>query len=255
MRVVCLNQLLFPFYFRLGSLQIHPHWVFESLAYFIGFRCYLRLRKTSGDHLDNSHRLWIVAAAIVGAALGSKLLYWLENPLLTLENWNNPFYLMAGKTIVGGLLGGLLAVEWCKQRLGIVRRTGDLFALPLAVAIAIGRIGCFLSGLADETFGNPTRLPWGIDFGDGLQRHPTQLYEVSFLLLLALWLYRLAGGPHREGDLFKSFMVGYFGFRLLVDFIKPGVPFAGLTTIQWACLATLLYYARDLPFLLRLKEA
>jgi phosphatidylglycerol---prolipoprotein diacylglyceryl transferase len=250
-----LNQALFPFYFRLGSLQIHPHWVFESLAYFIGFRCYLRLRKTSGDHLDNSHRLWIVAAAIVGAALGSKLLYWLENPLLTLQNWNNPYYLMAGKTIVGGLIGGLLAVEWSKQRLGIVRRTGDLFALPIAVAIAIGRIGCFLSGLADETFGNPTSLPWGIDFGDGIARHPTQLYEVMFLLLLGGWLYRLAHRAHREGDLFKSFMVGYFGFRLLVEFIKPGVSLAGLTAIQWACLVMLLYYARDFPFLLRLKEA
>jgi phosphatidylglycerol---prolipoprotein diacylglyceryl transferase len=250
-----LNQVLFPFYFRLGSLQIHPHWVFESLAYFIGFRFYLQLRANSGDHLSYSHRLWIVAAAAVGAALGSKLLYWFENPLLTLQNWNNPFYLMAGKTVVGGLIGGLLAVEWTKKRLGIVRRTGDLFAMPLAVAIAIGRIGCFLSGLGDETYGNQTSLPWGINFGDGIQRHPAQLYEVIFLLLLALWLYRLTYKPHREGDVFKSFMVGYMGFRLLVDFIKPGVSFAGLTTIQWVCLAMLLYYARDFPFLLRLKEA
>jgi phosphatidylglycerol---prolipoprotein diacylglyceryl transferase len=250
-----LNQVLFPFYFWLGSLQIHPHWVFESLAYFIGFRLYLRLRANSGDHLSYSNRLWIVAAAAVGAALGSKLLYWFENPLLTLQNWKNPFYLMAGKTVVGGLIGGLLAVEWTKKRLGIVRRTGDLFAIPLAVAIAIGRLGCFLSGLGDETYGNQTSLPWGINFGDGIQRHPAQLYEVIFLLLLALWLYRLTRKPHREGDVFKSFMVGYMGFRLLIDFIKPGAAFAGLTAIQWACFAMLLYYARDFPFLLRLKEA
>ena len=84
--------------------------------------------------------------------------------------------------------------------------------------------------------------------------HPTSKTTV-FLLLLALWLYRLSQKPHREGDLFKSFMVGYMGFRLLVDFIKPGASFIGLTAIQWACFATLIYYARDFPFLLRLEEA
>ena len=53
----------------------------------------------------------------------------------------------AGKTIVGGLIGGLIAVEWIKRRLGVTVATGDLFAVPLIVGIAIGRVGCFLSGL------------------------------------------------------------------------------------------------------------
>ena len=245
----------FPIYLRIFSLQIHPHWVFESLAYFIGFRIYRRGRRDVGDHLNNSDRLWIIAAAIIGAALGSKLLYWLESPVETLQNWNNLFYLMAGKTIVGGLIGGLFAVEFTKQRLGITRRTGDLFAIPLAISIAIGRIGCFLSGLSDETYGTATALPWGVDFGDGITRHPTQLYEMLFLLLLAGWLYLLQRQPHREGDLFKTFMVAYLGFRLFIDFTKPGVALLGLTAIQWACVVMLLYYARDLPYLLRAKEA
>ncbi|MEW6126904.1 MAG: prolipoprotein diacylglyceryl transferase family protein [Acidobacteriota bacterium] len=247
--------MTFPVYFKIASLQIHPHWIFESLAYFIGFRIYLRLRKNTGDHLDSSNRLWIVVAAAVGAALGSKLLYWLENPALTLQNWNNPFYLMAGKTVVGGLLGGFLAVEIAKKILGITRRTGDLFAIPLTLAIAIGRIGCFLSGLGDETYGIATALPTGIDFGDGVSRHPTQLYEAGFLLLLGFWIYRLSQHAHREGDPFKLFMVGYMGFRLLIDFIKPAVAFGGLTAIQWACLLALVYYARDLPYLFHIKES
>jgi phosphatidylglycerol:prolipoprotein diacylglycerol transferase len=74
---------------------------------------------------------------------------------------------MGGKMIVGALMGGLLAVEWAKRRLGVTVRTGDLFALPLCAGIAIGRVGCFLTGLEDHTVGAHTTLPWGVDVGDG----------------------------------------------------------------------------------------
>src|ERR1700687_941784 len=133
----------FPVYLRIGSLQIHPHWVFEALAYAVAFRLYLTLRRREGDPLDDDTRWWVIAAAAAGAAVGSKVLYWFEDPRLTLAHWHDPIFLMGGKTIVGALIGGLLAVEWIKHRLGITRRTGDLFALPLCVGIAIGRIGCF----------------------------------------------------------------------------------------------------------------
>ena len=245
----------FPFYLPLGPLRLHPHFVFEALAYFVGYRVYLKQRKRSGDHLSSRDRTWIVAAAICGAAIGSKLLYWLGDPALTVRRWNDVFYLMAGKTIVGGLIGGLIAVEAIKRRLGILRRTGDLFAIPLCIGIAIGRVGCFLSGLSDDTYGIATGLPWGIDFGDGIRRHPVQLYEIVWLGVLAIGLGWLARKPHREGDLFKGFMLGYFGFRLAIDFLKPGVTFAGLTSIQWACVMMLLYYCRNLPYIFMRKEA
>lgn len=177
-----------PFHIPLGPLRLHPHFVFEALAYFVGYRVYLKQRKRSGDHLSTRDRMWIVAAAICGAAIGSKVLYWLGDPALTVRRWNDLFYMMAGKTIVGGLIGGLIAVEAIKHRLGIPRRTGDLFAIPLCVGIAIGRIGCFLSGLSDDTYGITTGLPWGIDFGDGIRRHPVQLYEIVWLCLLAILL-------------------------------------------------------------------
>jgi phosphatidylglycerol:prolipoprotein diacylglycerol transferase len=105
----------FPIYIHLGPLALHPHWVFESLAYVLGFRLYLWQRARRGDTLSNAQRMWIVAAAMAGAALGSKLLYWCIDPALTWRRWQDPYYLMAGKTIVGGLIGGLLAVEWIKQ--------------------------------------------------------------------------------------------------------------------------------------------
>src|SRR5260221_11390397 len=73
---------------------------------------------------------------------------------------------MSGKTIVGALIGGLIAVELAKHILGIKQRTGDLFAVPLCLGIAIGRIGCFLTGLEDHTSGVATSLPWGVNFGD-----------------------------------------------------------------------------------------
>jgi len=226
---------------------VHPHWVFETLAYAVAFRVYLYLRRGRGDVLDDSRRWWVIAAAAVGAVLGSKMLYWFEDPRLTLAHWNDPAALLGGKTIVGALIGGLLAVEWTKKRIGVSRRTGDLFAVPLCAGIAIGRIGCFLTGLDDHTAGIATRLPWGVNFGDGILRHPTQLYEVLFVLALGVFLWRRTRLAHAEGDIFKMFMVGYFGFRLLCDFLKPDVRvFAGLSSIQWACVGMLLYYFRDI---------
>jgi prolipoprotein diacylglyceryltransferase len=242
-------------HFRHGA---EAHWLFESAAYFVGFRLYVGLRKRSGDVVSMEQRWWVVAAAVAGAALGSKALNWLVDPALFRRNWDNPYFLMSGKTLVGGLIGGLFAVEWAKRLIGVRRRTGDLFAIPLCVGIAVGRVGCFLAGLEDDTYGVATSLPWGVDFGDGVARHPTQLYEALWLGLVSLWIWRLSEIPRREGDLFKAFMVAYFAFRLGVDFIKPGIPlgpwFLQLTAIQWACAAMLLYYARDLPHLVPFRR-
>jgi phosphatidylglycerol:prolipoprotein diacylglycerol transferase len=242
----------FPLYLHLGSLRIHPHLVFEVLAYAVAFRVYLWLRRRTGDTLNDSNRWWIIAAAAMGAAAGSRVLYWFEDPRLTIAHWSNPFFLLGGKTIVGALVGGLFAVEWAKKELGITRRTGDLFAVPLCVGIFIGRIGCFLSGLDDHTSGTATSLPWGVDFGDGVSRHPTQLYESLFAVVLGLFLWRRMHQRFREGDIFKLFMVCYFSFRFLCDFLKPDVRvFLGMSSIQWACTIMLFYYAADIARWLR----
>lgn len=233
-----------------------PHPIFELLSYFIGFRVYLHLRQRFGDPLSTPLRWAVIAAAVAGAALGSKLLYWLENPQLTWYNLHDPAYLIGGKTIVGALVFGLVSVELMKPCIGIRQSTGDLYAIPLALGIAIGRVGCFLTGLTDKTYGTPSRLPWGIDFGDGIRRHPTQLYEIVFLLVLIPILYRILHsrsasplGPassFQSGDAFKLFMVGYMVFRLLCDFIKPYPHLAlGLGSLQWACILVLFYYAPD----------
>lgn len=217
------------------------HLVFEALAYTAGFALYRWLRRRRGDFLSDEHRWSMIVAVVLGAAVGSKLLHHLNQPALLAEHWNEPGFLLGGKTIVGALLGGWLAVEATKKALGIRRATGDLYVLPLAVGIAIGRVGCHLAGLSDGTYGVASTLPWAIDFGDGVPRHPTQLYEVVYVLLLALVLARWR--PRREGDSFKVFLAAYLAFRLAVDGLKPGEPLAGLSAIQWAALAGLLFYA------------
>ena len=245
----------FTVYARLQSMVAHPHLFFEALAYVCAFFVYRYLRARSGDPINLNHRWTVIAAAVPGAAVGSKLLYWLEDPAATLHCWKNPSYLMGGKTIVGALIGGLLAVEITKRFQGITDSTGDLFAVPLTVGIAIGRIGCFLTGLPDETSGTPTRLPWGVDFGDGVPRHPTQLYEIVFVLGLGYLLWRFSLRPHQNGDVFKLFMVAYMSFRLLVEFIKPyDTRIAWLTAIQWACVGVLIYYGRAIRRWLHLRS-
>ena len=137
-------------------------------------------------------------------------------------------------------------MELIKRRSGIRQRTGDLFAVPLAVGIAIGRVGCFLAGTQDDTFGLPTSVPWGMDLGDGVRRHPVQLYEVAAMILLAVLLTRVRGPRFAAGDRYRIFLFAYCCWRLLIDFLKPAPRFANLSTLQWACAAAALWYAKDI---------
>jgi phosphatidylglycerol---prolipoprotein diacylglyceryl transferase len=236
----------FPVYFRFGSATLHPHWVLETFAWTFAFWLYSRRRRLAGDVVDARSRAWVIAAAAAGGVIGSRILYLLEDPARSAALWADSSFLLGGKTIVGGLIGGLIAVEWIKRRLGVTVATGDLMAVPLIVGIAIGRVGCFLSGLDDRAYGTPTALPWGVDFGDGVRRHPAQLYEILFLAALGFAIVVLRRRPHAVGDQFKAFMAGYMAWRFAIDFLKPAATVAGLSVIQWACLATLAYYGPHL---------
>jgi prolipoprotein diacylglyceryltransferase len=217
---------------------LHP--VFETLGYVGGYSFYRLRRSRLGDALNDDRRWLVVAAAAVGALFGSRILGLLEEAPRIGWHWQQLFVLTGGgKTIVGGLLGGWLAVEIIKLFAGIRSRTGDLFAVPLCIGIAIGRIGCFFAGMADDTYGKPTTLPWGVNFGDGIARHPTQLYEIVFLVVLACLLYRWNARPHRGGQIFRAFLAAYLAWRFLIDFLKPQPLVHGLNMIQWACLAGL----------------
>lgn len=212
--------------------------MFEALGYAGGFAVYKWQRAEQGDALSDERRWMVIAAAAVGALVGARALGLLEQAPRVGLHWNELLQ-PGGKTIVGGLLGGWAGVELVKRVMGVRSRTGDLFALPLCVGIAIGRLGCFFAGLADDTYGVATTLPWGVDFGDGVRRHPTQLYEFLFLIMLAAVLWWWQRRPHGEGQVFRGFMAAYLGWRLVIDFIKPQPLVGGMNWIQWACVAGL----------------
>lgn len=223
------------------------HGILETLGLMAGFTYYRYLRCRAGvASIVSGSEFAIAVGCIFGAALGNKLVFWLEVPHLLPLHWDQPAAWLGGQSMVGGLLGGLLGVEIAKRLAGVTRSTGDAFVYPILLGLMIGRVGCFLAGLADGTYGLPTALPWGVDFGDGIPRHPTQLYEIAFAAGLWFILRRLQPAfAAQPGLLFKALLVAYLAWRLGIDALKP-VPFSyplGLSGIQWVCLAALVLYA------------
>jgi prolipoprotein diacylglyceryltransferase len=233
--------MTFPACISVFGARLHPHLVFESLGYFVGARLYfVQRRRAAGIAMPLERNLWLLVGCIFGAWAGSKLLAWAEMPAHYLALARiDPAALMGGKTIVGGLLGGWAGIEVAKRRLGVATSTGDAFVWPLAIGTAIGRIGCFFTGLDDHTYGVATTLPWGVDFGDGIARHPTQLYESAFVLFLATAISSTTRARTLpNGVRFRLYFTGYFAFRFCVEFLKPReTPFAFLSAIQLASLA------------------
>ncbi len=236
----------FPFTLHIGQYPVLLHGLFEFAGIFVAFRYYVWLRKQQGDTISQEHRIYAITGAALGAVIGARLVGAMEN----LPEWMSApsawAYFAGNKTLVGGLLGGLAGVEIAKKIAGEKRSTGDLFTYPLLAGMIIGRIGCFSAGIHEETYGVPSHLPWSMDLGDGIARHPVTLYEIVFLVLL--WI-GLASVRRRfvldEGALFKLFMIAYLVYRFLQDFIKPGWRYClGMGTIQLVCIAGLLYYGR-----------
>lgn len=152
----------------------------------------------------------IAGAAVGGYALGSLNLVLSGEPGI-------------GRSILGALGGAIFGVEVFKRAKGIRGSTGLVLVPAFCTTVVIGRIGCFLSGIRDFTYGVATQLPWGHDFGDGILRHPVQLYEsaaMTVFLFVALALLR----ARRPFFLRNGFylMVGWYSLqRYAWEFLKP----------------------------------
>ena len=225
------------------------HLVLETTGVLVGLALYRRQRAARADAVSDDHRISLLIAATAGALLGSRILGGLEDPARFFGGAGWLYYLQS-KTIVGGLLGGLGAVEIAKRWLGVRRRTGDVYVLPLIVAMILGRFGCLAMGTGEPTYGLPTDSWVGIDLGDGVRRHATALYEILFLAAAALvhgWGQRSRVGGTVPGRPFANFLIAYLIYRLLVGFLQPQIPLLGLGAIQWACVLGLLWYLYDYP--------
>jgi phosphatidylglycerol---prolipoprotein diacylglyceryl transferase len=145
-----------------------------------------------------------------------------------------------GKTILGGIAGGYLAVIAAKRYLGIVRPTGDLFALAIAAGEAIGRWGCFLAGCC---YGKPTEESLGVWQHDAW-RYPTQIYLSLCAAATYFILLRFERARPPENALFflqGSLMCAY---RFAVEFWREGTaPYVGLDFAQWAALIGFVFFA------------
>ena len=185
--------------------------------------------------LDWWQKLGIGVGGFCGAMIGAKLPF-------ALADWeglkSGTTWLADGKTIMCGIVGGYFGVEIAKWALDIRVKTGDTFAVPVAIAVAIGRLACFTGGCC---YGAPTSLPWGVCFaraGDVLPRHPTQLYEAAFHLTVAGLLFVFQRRGLFRGQLIKLYILAYLAYRFLTEFIRPEPRLlAGLTGYQWAALA------------------
>ena len=132
-------------------------------------------------------------------------------------------------SVAGALAGGIASVEFWKWRRGIRVSTGTPFVIPISIGIAIGRWGCLFAGLDDGTFGSPTECLWAVDLGDGVGRHPVQIYESAamsfFLLVFVAALSADRQWPLRIG--FHVLIVFYAAQRFVCEFFKPYPPVVG----------------------------
>lgn len=240
--------MTFPIQLNLFGDAVNLHIIFETLAFFVGVRLYYYLKKGIVDPISDINRLWILLGAMLGALIGSRVIAMLETPAEILHQTWLSFY--QNKTVAGGFIGGLFGVEIIKKIIGVKTASGDIYVIPIIVALFIGRIGCFSMGVTETTHGIETDSLFGMNLGDGKLRHPVALYEMAYMVLLFGLFQKIKHVQLHNGDRFKLFMVLYFLYRFAVEFIKPYHPlFLGLSAIQWSALFIFGYYYQ---FILRL---
>ena len=201
--------------------------------------------------------LYMVIATVIGARLGHFFFY--ERPAEYLRHPFEIFKLREGGLASHGAVIAILLAVWLlskrTQKLDSELsplRLLDFICVPTALAAVFIRLGNFIN---QEIPGTATTLPWGVVFGhplDGTEpiaRHPAQLYEAFFYLMVFAVLWRLTFYPAFslvKGRLIGLFFVLVFGFRFFVEFFKleqsrlPSMQTSFLTMGQWLSLPLLI---------------
>ncbi len=164
----------------------------------------------------------LLCLGMLGGIVGARLLYVMQYWAVYRQHLQEILAIWHGGLIwYGGLLGGLLAAAIYLRIAHIAfLRAMDQCIPYLALAHAIGRIGCFLNGCC---YGLPTTAWYGVRFPDQPGPViPTQLAESAlllvFFLLLRRW-QRTAVMEHR-GRLFSIYLIGYGVIRFGVEFLR-----------------------------------
>ena len=180
---------------------------------------------------------------IAGAMLGGILISTFDGAMIPGRNPEGG--MLISKSIAGALFGGIITAECYKYLKHIKTPTGILFLPGIVLGVLIGRIWAIMTGLRDFTYGLPTSLPWGVDFGDGITRHPTMIYEMIllaiFFAIFCTWLY----SKHRKWWIingFYIFIITYFVYRFSVGFVQPySTWWFGLSTYQAIAIPMVMY--------------
>jgi phosphatidylglycerol:prolipoprotein diacylglycerol transferase len=203
-----------------------------ALAFLVGLWITTRSMGERGYEADLVSTLWIYV--LFGGIFGSKLYFAIDNWILYGLPFDQLLFSRGGITWYGGLIGGTLAGSFAAWRHGIPIATVANCAAPAAaVGQAIGRIGCFLVG---DDYGSRTDVPWAVAFPEGAppifeRVHPTQLYEVIWLLPVAALLWsRRKKSPFLFGEYIALNGLG----RIVIENwrVNPAVAL-GLTEPQW----------------------
>jgi phosphatidylglycerol:prolipoprotein diacylglycerol transferase len=234
-----------PIAFSIGPLPIRWY----GLMYLAGFAIFLLLghlrareswRGMSGTDVDDLLFFGVIGA-IVGGRLGHVIFYdpqmLLRNPLEVFQLWKG------GMASHGGILGVIVAMAWFARSRGKSFLTVADFVVPLVPpGLGAGRIGNFINGELWGRVADPNAVPWAMVFphaGDGLPRHPSQLYQFTLdgiVLFAILWLY--SRKPRAPGTVGSLFLIAYGTLRISVEFFREpdtlyGALPLGLSAGQW----------------------
>ena len=225
---------MYPELFRIPyfDLPVSSFGPMLALAFLVGLWITTRSMGERGYEADLVSTLWIYV--LFGGIFGSKLYFAIDNWILYGVPFDQLLFSRGGITWYGGLIGGTLAGSFAAWRHGIPIATVANCAAPAAaVGQAIGRIGCFLVG---DDYGSRTDVPWAVAFPEGAppifeRVHPTQLYEVIWLLPVAALLWsRRKKSPFLFGEYIALNGLG----RIVIENwrVNPAVAL-GLTEPQW----------------------
>lgn len=194
------------------------HYVGDVAAWgtaFLGGRWVYRFRQKSVETFANQTSPSYFLCLAFGAAAGA----WLLGSINTLRD-TRP---VISHSIAGALVGAIVAVEVWKLARGLRASTGGVFVIPLCLGIVVGRWGCLFAGLPDQTYGLPTALPWAVNLGDGVPRHPVAIYEsLAMATFLAVyWRALLRDKRWAVCHGFHAFVLVYALQRFAWEFLKP----------------------------------